>query len=480
MKLYLKQLIYTLSDADIERLKKMDLRKSKIKDYIDLLIEHRHKGIPDREFIMERLGLDENSLKKMRSIALDRCLQELAPEGGVALLGFLSRYRLPELFCREADAIIEEMERDKSTTKDKKAVIYLQAIQGYFRLPYSLFSPVPLNTYFQGFLKNYSYPDKPVIVEVIKLYEIFVLIVRCFLSMDLSEANYNRLLRMISDSEKRAAPLNNKRVNDFARGLRLIVDLYFKRDWAILQPEFEKLVKEYASLNDPTIHDELFALKFYTAYNYIMLTNFKEANKLFAQLEADYKPVFHYFPHVVMRYCFSLLMAGEKAEARRVVNSYFKENILGFDPDGTIMYCIANIAVCLLENDQDKIPQYFELYHKVRNKKDLMVFEGAVRLFEIAWFYQRGDESFAVSQLKKFSRYLKDNSDLEGIKNLVPLVTVLSVVLDRYIKEKISRGELEEEIRNIFSSNRSIAAVIFLNAIKVRVENAKSVSIQAS
>src|SRR5437867_1632865 len=114
MKQYLEQLIFSLQDSDIERLQKMNLKKSKIRTYLETLVENRATGIPVKESVMEMLDVDENSFKKMRSVLFSRCLHELVPQGGTSLLHFLSRYRLNEIFWRKADDIIGEMKKNKS------------------------------------------------------------------------------------------------------------------------------------------------------------------------------------------------------------------------------------------------------------------------------------------------------------------------------------------------------------------------------
>ena len=68
MKFYLEQLINVLHDSDIERLQNMNLKKSKIKTFLDMLISYRKEGLPEQQVFLNKLNLDENSYRKMKTI----------------------------------------------------------------------------------------------------------------------------------------------------------------------------------------------------------------------------------------------------------------------------------------------------------------------------------------------------------------------------------------------------------------------------
>ena len=68
MKFYLEQLINVLHDSDIERLQNMNLKKSKIKTFLDMLISYRKEGLPEQQVFLNKLNLDENTYRKMKTI----------------------------------------------------------------------------------------------------------------------------------------------------------------------------------------------------------------------------------------------------------------------------------------------------------------------------------------------------------------------------------------------------------------------------
>ena len=475
MKFYLEQLISALHDTDIERLKKMDLKKSKMKNYLALLIENRKKGIPRQDKILDELGMDDNAFRKMKSVLFTKCIGGLVPEGGIALLLFLSRYRLPEIFIREADEMINAAEKDNATPADKKAALYLQAIHGYMRLPFSLYNPKKVEHYLQGLRLNYEKPERQAIEELVKVLNIYMLVTKSFFALDTSEANYEEYLVGILSVKQKASEINFKRATLCAEGIQLILDFYYRRNYPQLQEGFNRLVQQYAEWNSTDAHDEVFAFRFYEAYCFILMNNFAEANRLLGTLHADFKHVFHHYPNVVYRYALSLMMEGRIDESKKLIDLCLDKKILPYDNDCLIMSCIANTAYYLLVNDLKQASAYIALYHTVYNKKMLLIFEVTMRFLEVIFTFQSGEVKKASGMFKKFTRYLNDKSDLKGIQNLLPEVKQLYVHFEKFASHQIDINQLDSETKKMFNGNLNIGALALMNAIQLKTQKATGV-----
>ena len=59
MKHYLEQFISALNKEDIHRLQKMDIRDSKIKSYLTILINNRHNALIPKEEITPKVEVLE-------------------------------------------------------------------------------------------------------------------------------------------------------------------------------------------------------------------------------------------------------------------------------------------------------------------------------------------------------------------------------------------------------------------------------------
>jgi hypothetical protein len=468
LKLYLEQLIYALNDSDIERLAKMDLRKSKMKYYLDILVENRKQGIPSNQSIMDKLDLDLNSFAKLKSLLLARSLKELVPNGGIDLLNFLSRYRLQEIFMREVDYLIEEAEKNPKVSADAKAIIYLHGVRGYIRLPYSFFDEQEMQRYVNGFLINYNQPDLHELENLIRLNKIFILIVKSFYAMDSTPDNYAAFSEEIKIIADKYLGMSFNRVKYFAEAIKLILDFYYKARWPELQEGFERLVYLCTELKNPHAQDEIFALRFYVGYNQIMMGNFSKANEILDQLKNDNKETFHFYPKVVFRFAMSLLIDGKNEECKHLLDTYMRKDILIYDPDATIMSCLAHTAYYLLENETDAAAKYIDLYNSINNIKGFMSFKLGMKLFEVIYYFQKGEDNFAAMLLKKTVRYLKDKSATMSGQNNSMLNKALLDLLNKFIDGKTDLNGFEVQINNIFKGNQTIVNKLFINAIKWR------------
>ena len=101
MKAYLEKLIKVLNEPDLEKIKSIHFKISKIKIYLAYLVQIRTGSEMTKPELMKYLKVDDKMLRKMKSVLLRKCYDVLAPENGLQLLDILSRYRLVENFNRE-------------------------------------------------------------------------------------------------------------------------------------------------------------------------------------------------------------------------------------------------------------------------------------------------------------------------------------------------------------------------------------------
>ncbi len=88
-------------EEDIEKIKSIPRKASKLKIFLNYLIQIRTGNEMEKEELMKYLRVDDKMLRKMKSVLLRKCYDALAPNDGIELLDLLSRYRLVENFKRE-------------------------------------------------------------------------------------------------------------------------------------------------------------------------------------------------------------------------------------------------------------------------------------------------------------------------------------------------------------------------------------------
>ncbi len=468
MKFYLEQLINALHDSDIELLKAMDLKKSKIKNFLEVLIESRQETISREEEIKIRLTLDSNSYRKMKAVLLSKCIKALVPEGGIKLLEFLGRYGLSELFIREADKLIASMENSTKVSASEKAAIYKECYLGSTRLPYSLFDEDKLKNYEKGFLENYLNPDKVIVFNVLKLNGVFVRIIQTFYSMKVSEKNYQYFKNELSAIEQELKNINSERINVFIDGIYAVLDFYYQKMSPDIKNRLEKILDRYLALKGQQTDDEIFTIRFYLAYYETMTSNYAKSVELFSKLENDFDDLFKYAPKIIFRYTLALAINGEIGRMKEVADKYLKKYLQSYDPDAKVITCVAYLVYHLLKNELDKANEYVTIFQNSINRKALLSFDIAVRIFQVVLYYQRGDEKFSEQQFGKFLRYSQDRVDVSGIQRLVEMNKVLRSNFIQHLQKKISLSEFEENLTKLLKGNQAVLSVLFINAARLR------------
>ena len=152
MKNYLEKLVKVVNEDDWNKLKAMDLKTSKLKDYLNILLDNRNHDFPSNKELLTRLKIGDNLHRKMKSVLLNKCYETLAPEGGLQLLDILSRYRLYENFTRELERQEKEIIK-KKTVKDRKA-FYYYAFHDLRRLPYSMVDITMIEEYGKKYVQT--------------------------------------------------------------------------------------------------------------------------------------------------------------------------------------------------------------------------------------------------------------------------------------------------------------------------------------
>ncbi len=465
MKNYLEQLIYALNESDIQKLKNIGFKKSRIKDYIDLLIEYREQGIPDKKYFLERLAIDDGGFRKMRTILLDQCLIALAPEGGIKIISLLGRYRLTELFIREVEVYKKKIEREKATD-DVKAEFYWTCFKGYIRLPYTSFDIVEFSKITSGYLVAYHKPDKIMFDCIIQLNEIYIQIIQSFFSLEINDQKYSVFSKQLQNIEKFFSSVKSSRLNALAKGIRLILEFYFKPTTIELQNKLDELVIEYEAVKDEGISDELIAAKLYQAYNQLKLGNYTISLELFKQLEKEISNQLHEHPHVVFRYAQVLLINDKPAECKLLLDKYMKRYLRVFDQDTYVITCLIYSCYHLLNNEGEIAMDYISNCLSVIDKKTYLQKELLTRTYEFIYFLQKGDEKFCLILIKKFLRYTKSKKDIQLTQQVVLLMKIFQKNLLKLIKKKISLEEFENNINKTFNGQGAMTGKLFIHAAR--------------
>lgn len=145
MKAYLEKLIKVLNEEDIQKIKSIPLKTSKLKVFLNYLVLIRTDEEMAKPELMKYLRVDDKMLRKMKSVLLRKCYNALAPKDGLELLDILSRYRLVENFKREL--LLQEINVKAQKQIEVKRKFYEAAVIFLLRLPFSTLSTDELDHY---------------------------------------------------------------------------------------------------------------------------------------------------------------------------------------------------------------------------------------------------------------------------------------------------------------------------------------------
>jgi hypothetical protein len=90
------------------------LLRGKEQEVLDLFLWQRQRGAVDKDAVQQQLGLSNSHFDKICSVLLNKCYQQLAPDGELSLLTMLSA-KVPALerhFFKEAMAQVEQHKKD--------------------------------------------------------------------------------------------------------------------------------------------------------------------------------------------------------------------------------------------------------------------------------------------------------------------------------------------------------------------------------
>lgn len=470
MKFYLEQLINTLHDSDIEKLKNIDLKRSKIKDMLSMLIAERHNGVMHMKQIESQFNQDSNAFRKMKAVLLERCMNALAPEGGSQLLELLGRYRLSELFIRESKQVISTMAKDKKLSAQARIAIYRECFFGYMRLPYSMNDSESLDKFREGLLSHYSGADKSTLDCILLLNQIFVRIVQSYFQLNISASNYEQFKKELASIEVRIQANPSDKSLLFLSAIGCVLDFYYTPPNEELRLRFEKLVAQYNTIGAGYNPDEIFAVNFYRAYYYKISSRFEESADFFQDLIAQFPIQFAHSPHIIYRYAVLLAVLGRIDEMKTLIDTHLKKYLYLFDYDARALACLVYSVYNMLINDTEVAYQYMNDFRDSADKKGMYIFNIGIRVFEIVLYYQRADEKFSEEQLRRFLRYIKDRSkNVPAFPNLYILMKNLHRCLQQLIKKNITLAEYEVQVRAILPGTQALLAVLLINAAKVRL-----------
>ena len=183
----------------------------------------------------------------------------------------------------------------------------------------------------------------------LQLNEIFVSVVQCYFCLDMSAESYRSLLGRINDIEDKLSNLKSLRMNLFIRGLKAILEFYFKPLTTDLGEEFEEIIKGYEAINDASANDELFALYFYLVYQKKIAGNSAEAHELFLKIEQKFPFQLYNSLYILYRYSNVLAILNEKEKLKLLLDKYMSRHLRSYDPDAYILTCVSYSVYHLLK-----------------------------------------------------------------------------------------------------------------------------------
>ena len=338
-------------------------------------------------------------------------------------------------------------------------------------MPYTNFDISELSKISSGYLVAYHKSDKIIFECFIKLSEIYIQIIQSFFSLEINEERYAVFYKQIQKIEKILSSVKSKRLTVFAKGIRLILEFYFKPTTKELQHELDKLVIDYCKLKDEEIKYELIGAKFYQAYNQLKLCNYSLSLELFRKLELEYSQQLSENPHVIFRYAQVLLINNHLSDCKSILDKFMKRYLRAFDQDSYVITCLIYASFHLLNNEEEIAMDYISKCLSVINKKTYLQKELLTRVYEILCFLQSGDYKFANTLLKKFIRYTNSKSEIKLTQQVVVLMKIFQKNLKNLVKKKISIEEFEVIINKTFYGQGAMTGKLIIHVAQQYVKS---------
>ncbi len=455
MKAYLEKLIKVLSDEDREKIKAIPLKTSKLKVFLNYLLQiHSGEEMPKGE-LMKYLRVDDKMLRKMKSVLLRKCYNALAPNDGLELLAILSRYRLVENFKREL--LLQEIKIKAQKQIEIKHKFYEAAITYLLRLPFSTLDIDELNYYSTLNLKYSKDKEKELQVLFYSGKVLVLRMIQVFYTGDKKKTNFSSFLTAIEELENGYNKFNDDALMALILYCKALYTYWFENNYPEAKKLFRKLItdKNYFRLLPEDFSNSIKG--FYGTILY-HLNEFDSAIEIFEEYVKEKSPFFYNQPHLLNRLCELYMIKGRINEAKELLDKHLNRFLESGEEDAIQITSIAYTKFYLLTNDLQKSFEYLQIARQHLNKKFYLVYDVEIRTLELIYFILSGDLKFSKAILSRTLKFLREKVKTKELKHQIEK----QEILNKMCKAKSRNKPVNTFIEIIEKSFKGLDTINFL------------------
>ena len=456
MKAYLEKLIKVLNEEDLDKVKSISLKASKLKVFLAYLIKSRNEDAIEKEELKKYLRVDDKMYRKMKSVLLRKCYDVLCPEGGIGLLDILSRYRLVENFKRELLLIEKDVLLLKDSNENSR--FYDSALTFLLRLPFSSQNVSELNQYSDLSLKYATGVDTELQALNNRAKILVIRLIHDYYQIDIENPNipsYKKVFKMLDDGIKKYNDDRLKSVLNYCKALyAYCIDKNFN--------ESKKLFSAL-KLNTQLIKvlpiDFVYSIDAFYGTSLFFLNEFDSAMEVF---EKEFKKKSAFFlnqPHLLCRLSELYMVKGRMEEAKEILDNYLKRFLESGEPDAIELISITYSKYFMLNNELSNAFEYLQTARKHLNKKYYIIHDIDIRTLELIYFVMSGDLKFAKTILSRTIKFLKEKVKQKDLG----LEIKRQEVIKNMCQAKIRHGSMKtfnKQISEKFTGSNMIAGML--------------------
>ena len=423
MKSYLEKLIKVLNDVDIEKIKSIQIKTSKLKVFLTYLVSIRTADEMPKNELMKFLDVDDKMLRKMKSVLLRKCYDALAPKDGLELLDILSRYRLSENFRREL--ILQEKKVRRKESKAEQARYYDLSLNYFLRLPFSSLDPDELSKRAQLNLKFVEGKEKELHALLLAGRILVIRLIHEYYQRD----KIKREAKVFSSTLEKLSAGEKKFHSDELKALHLFCNALFqfciKIDFAESEKLFSKLRKNIAYTK--LLPDDYSpAVNAFYASSLYYLNRYDEAIAVLEEFIKSKSPFFYNQPHLLARMSELYMIKNRMPEAYEILYKHLNRFLHSGEPDAVQIASITFTKYYLLKGNLEKAFESLQTARLKLNKKFFLLNDIDTRMLELIYFIQVGDIKFSKIILMRTLKFLREKTKTKVLKHEIEKMELLN------------------------------------------------------
>lgn len=464
MKHYLESLIKVINEDDWQKLNALELKTSKLKDFLHILLDNRLNEIPSNAEIQAKLNIDDKLHRKMKSVLLTKCYEALVPEGGIKLLELLSRYRLHDHFIRE---LVKQEKSIRRKSKKEKQKFYFYAFHGFRRLPVSLVTVDHYRDYGNKLLETVDSKDLPERTLILQIRIFSVKVLQFYFNMVETEA----LKEELEELEESVGSIKSVTLQVLLSLAKGMFYYYAERDYG---KSLNTLLnaKKLLSKNDTNVtYDESCMIEIIIGLNYYQMNKFQEALDVLLEAKTNYPAMMKTQTHVISHIVSLQMILGNMKEAKLLLNNLIKRFLNILEAESSEIVSISYIKYYLLNDDLNNAYAYLSKAREFLNKKFFSTHDIEVRTLEIIYFVYSEDYVFAESLINRGVKYLHEKAKEKEVDSALQRFKLLKQICRTSNENQSELSRFPDEITKSFKGYDYLTGVLIQKGCNARVKS---------